>query len=190
LPIDEGDLRQIDINAPGVDPGTDFLLNPTSNVPGWFVVLANDERVISQAFALGGVTVFNTFTGEIDRRTLGNNSVVCANRGSSRTYVLFTTNGNGVLASGNRFRVVPDLVTEPFTEVGAIKNPDTGEGGPTSDDITDDLRAIQEALQQVAPENCRFANYTINIKALRSDTGVEFLAPIPICITQRNWKEF
>ena len=192
IPFSQSDLRRIDLGAAPVDPDTDFLLSPTSIEPGWFLPLEDDERVITQAFALGGVTVFSSFLPQIETSVLGGDEVVCANRGESRVYVLFTTNGNAVFDNGFRFRAVPDLVTEPFTEVGPIKNAvDSSNGGdPTADDLSDNLREVMETLKSVFPDSCRFANYTINVKALRSDTGVEFIAPVPVCITQRNWKEF
>ena len=190
LPFDQGDLVQVGVGDDPLDPSTDLLIDAPSTLDGWFLPLQDDERVITPAFALGGVTAFSTFRPAIDRRTLVGNEVVCANRGESRVFVLFTTNANPVLGNGDRFRVVPDLVTEPFTEVGAIKNQVDGSGEPTADDVTEDLQRITEALKGMFPEDCRFANYTINIKALRSDTGIEFIAPVPVCIVQRNWKEF
>ncbi len=191
LPFSEADLRDV-AASPASNPDADFLLDSGNNrLDGWFLPLEDDERVITQAFALGGVTSFSTFQPFIDRRTVGGNEVVCANRGRSRVFVVFTTNAEPVFASGDRFRVVPDLVTEPFTEAGAISNDTSGAGdGPTADDVDDDLQAVIESLKRMYPDDCRFANYTINIKALRSDTGVEFIAPVPVCITQRNWKEF
>jgi len=192
IPFDQDDLRRIDLGTAPVAAETDFLLSPTSSVPGWFLPLEDDERVITQAFALGGVTVFSSFLPQVETSTLGGSEVVCANRGESRVYVLFTANGNAVFDTGLRFRSVPDLVTEPFTEVGQIKNPvDSGDGSdPTADDLSEGLQEVMETLKTAFPDSCRFANYTINIKALRSDTGVEFIAPVPVCITQRNWKEF
>lgn len=189
IPFDQDDLRQITLGAAAVDPDTDFLLSPTSAQPGWYLPLEDDERVITQAFALGGVTVFSSFVPQLDTSVLAGNEVVCANRGTSRVYVLFTTNANPVFDTGFRFRTVPDLVTEPFTEVGQIKNAVSGNGDPTADDLTDNLRDVMESLKRAFPDSCRFANFTINVKALRSDTGVEFIAPVPVCITQRNWKE-
>jgi hypothetical protein len=190
IPFDQGDLRRIDLGAALTTPETDFLLAPDSNVPGWFLPLENDERVITQAFALGGVTVFSSFVPQIETSTLAGNEVVCANRGESRVYVLFTTNANAVFDTGFRFRGVPDLVTEPFTEVGQIKNAvSSGNNDPTADDLSQNLREVMETLKTAFPASCRFANFTINVKALRSDTGVEFIAPVPVCITQRNWKE-
>jgi len=190
IPFDQDDLRRINLGAAAVDPETDFLLSPTSAQPGWFLPLEDDERVITQAFALGGVTVFSSFIPILETSTLGGNEVVCANRGVSRVYVLFTSNANAVFDTGFRFRTVPDLVTEPFTEVGQIKSSVNGNGsGQTADDLSDNLREVMESLKQAYPDSCRFANFTINIKSLRSDTGVEFIAPVPVCITQRNWRE-
>ena len=48
-----------------------------------------------------------------------------------------------------------------------------------------------EILKSLFPENCKFvANYRMDIKTVRSDTGVEHIAPVPICIIESNWKEF
>jgi hypothetical protein len=47
-----------------------------------------------------------------------------------------------------------------------------------------------ETLKGLFPDNCRFGNFTLNLKTVRSDTGVVFIAPIPVCIIEKNWKEF
>ena len=45
-------------------------------------------------------------------------------------------------------------------------------------------------MKKLFPSNCRFANHTINIKAVRDDTGIEFLATVPVCTVETNWKDF
>ena len=207
LPLSQDNLRRVELGDGSLDTETDLLLLPGTAVPpggnaprqpavprsdvsGWFLELEDDERVITQAFSLGGVTVFSTFIPTLETATLLGEDVVCANRGSSRVYVLFTNNANAVFENDIRFRVVPDLVTEPFSEVGQIKNPPPTGDDPTADDLSGNLEEVMESLKTAFPDSCRFANFTINIKALRSDTGVEFIAPVPVCITQRNWKEF
>jgi len=47
-----------------------------------------------------------------------------------------------------------------------------------------------EELKTLFPNECRFANYRIDIKTIASDTGVVFIAPVPVCLMERNWKEF
>ena len=46
-----------------------------------------------------------------------------------------------------------------------------------------------EEIKKLLPNDCRFANYTINIKAVRDDTGIQFLAAIPVCTQETNWKD-
>jgi len=52
------------------------------------------------------------------------------------------------------------------------------------------LSNVMNTLKQLFPRNCRFGNYRIDIKAISGDTGVIFIAPVPICIVEKNWKEF
>ena len=49
---------------------------------------------------------------------------------------------------------------------------------------------IKEELKRLLPPYCKFANYTMEIQTIRSTTGVDCVAPIPICIAPRSWKEF
>ena len=51
--------------------------------------------------------------------------------------------------------------------------------------------AIAEVLKErVYPPNCKFGNYRFNLSTMRADTGVECVAQIPVCIIEKNWKEF
>ena len=75
-------------------------------------------------------------------------------------------------------------------ESGQTKNPDSGGTEPTADEIPDDLKSVMEEIRSLFPQDCRFANYTINIKAVRDDTGLQFLAAVPVCIVETNWKDF
>jgi hypothetical protein len=45
-------------------------------------------------------------------------------------------------------------------------------------------------LKTLFPRNCKFANYRIDIKTIAADTGVYLIAPVPICIIEKNWKEY
>ena len=75
-------------------------------------------------------------------------------------------------------------------EQAQTKNPDDPDGGDTADDLTADHLAIMDELKKLFPSNCKFANYRLDIKTLSSDTGIHLIAPIPICIVEKNWKEF
>ena len=58
------------------------------------------------------------------------------------------------------------------------------------EDVPDDQVAMLDEIRKLFPKNCRFANYTINIKAVRDDTGIQFLAAVPVCSVENNWKSF
>lgn len=47
-----------------------------------------------------------------------------------------------------------------------------------------------ESLKALFPKNCKFANYRIDVKTVAADTTIQFIAPIPVCIVDKNWKEF
>jgi len=175
--------------------GADFLINNTnpSFKNGWYIELATAERVVAKPFSLSGVTTFSSYQPTTILAGSGS-SAVCGNTGTSRLFVVDTTSGNKINPNvTKRYVAVSDLVTSPFTELGQTKNglPSGSTGaGTDSGALTADQQAIMANLQKLFPTNCRFANYTINIRAVRSDTGLEFLAPVPVCIIEKNWKEF
>ena len=212
VPIDEGDLTRIDVATAPVEQGGNFL----QTTGGWYLVLAPDERVITEAFALSGLTVFSAYEPKIyvgentadpdstdpetDRvcgdqtEKVGDNSV-CSLRGNSNIYVVNTTNGDGLLYddSNNRVRtkVVADFVTNPFTEPGQTKQSgNANDTGPTADDLTDNLKSVMESLKALFPAQCKFANYRIDVKTIAADTSLQFIAPVPVCIIEHNWKEY
>lgn len=191
------ELNYVGISAElSVDPnqaeGTNFLASPPPGKDaGYFLRLGVKERVITRAFALAGVTVFSSYVPE--DRPEGN---LCAQGGESHLFVVLTTNGNSVLTVGtparaSRYRVVQDLVTSPYVEQSVTKNRPAGGGtpSPTSNPCTG-MENVTRTLQGLLPANCRFANYTTNLMTIRSDTGIECIAPVPICIVEKNWKEF
>ena len=97
-----------------------------------------------------------------------------------------------LVSGGDRTRWfdIADFVTEPYVEQSATKNPERPGGGDTADDLDADQLAIMEELKTLFPSNCKFANYRLDIKTLSSDTGIHLIAPVPICIVEKNWKEF
>jgi hypothetical protein len=74
-------------------------------------------------------------------------------------------------------------------ERGATGN-QPGGGGQNADQLSASLQLVREELKKLFPANCRFGNYTQNIKSLRQDTRIQFIAPVPICIEATNFKEF
>ncbi|MEM7480608.1 MAG: PilC/PilY family type IV pilus protein [Acidobacteriota bacterium] len=187
LPLDSSDLRSIDPEGSPFTGDPDFLTAPGTFDPGWYMELLSREKVIASPFALSGLLVFLTFQPE---EIIDGGSRTCANRGQGRSFAVLTTNGNPV-AGSSRYAVIDDLPTGAYTELGITKNPDpSAQAGEIEEAIPESLESVMAGLQKLMPENCNFANYTVNVKTRRADTGVEFIAPVPVCIVQKNWKEY
>lgn len=180
---------------------------------GWSLVLGEDERVITDGFSLSGLTIFSSFTprvvdeggnvvnvgcGDDGAQGGGGNEVgdvTCAKQGFSHIFVVNTTNANGLLFSGDtavRYKEVSTFVTNPFAEPGQTKNEadDEPDSGPNADELTDDLIKVMDSLKALFPSQCKFANYRVDVKTIAADTSLQFIAPVPVCIIERNWKEF
>ena len=179
---------------------------------GWSLVLGEDERVITDAFSLSGLTIFSSFTPRVVDED-GNvvnvgcvggaqgggddvGDVTCAKQGFSHIFVVNTTNANGLLVSGEdavRYKEVSTFVTNPFAEPGQTKNSgegDDGDDGSNADELTPDLIEVMNSLKKLFPSQCKFANYRVDVKTIAADTSLQFIAPVPVCIIERNWKEF
>ena len=186
LPFDADDLTRIGVgDAPR---GGDLLLGGQQPA-GWYIDLAAGERIVTKAFALSGVTIFSSFQPQTIFGGAGS-STVCGSGGKSRIWVVKTTNADPIFESRERFRVVDDFVTSPFTEPGSTKNRGAEDEGEDDSGLSEHLEKVMRELQKLFPRNCKFSNTTINIKAVRSDTGIEFIAPVPVCVVEKNWKEF
>lgn len=209
LPLKESNFTSIAVTDPNTT--TDILESGPVGQRGWFLTLSIvtdsssgipvsfTERVATATFSLSGVNVFNTFQPNIcfniDPKTLkcqnGSNGT-CSKGGTTRIFVTFTTNANTVLtdASNNPIRYYnePTLIPDIFAEPALTKNPASGSsiGSP----LTAAQLGVMKTLKSLFPQNCRFGNARIDIKAVSSDTGIIMIAPIPVCTVQKNWKEF
>ena len=188
LPKRESDIQPVQPNEPCAD--IDYLRQSPF---GWYIELLEEERTLNRAFSLAGVTVISTYQPE---QTIGLGGGVCVRTGDSRTFVVNTTNACGLLPTDDpdkldRYFVIEGgFLSSPFVETGQTKNPGGDSEGPTADDIPDDLVSVMNEIRKLFPDDCKFANYTINIKAVRDDTGIQFLAAIPICAVETNWRDF
>ena len=182
-----------------VSATSDFVVNPPSGKnKGWFLTLTANERVITQTFGLAGVVIFSSFQPQ---DTVENG--VCALGGSSHIFVVYANNGNSVMTVGGtatRFRVVPKFVTNPYVEQGATNNAPgsggsgggsgSGSGGSSNSEQLDATQEqILQQLKKFFPKGTKFGNYWISVSGLRSDTGYERYATVPVGIIERNWKE-
>lgn len=216
-PLTEASLRRIVVGVDSVQQEGDFL----ATFGGWYLVMPENQRVITETFALSGLTVFSAYepliyvgedvsdgddTGDGtpedptervcgDKTEAVGENQVCSLRGNSHIYVVNTTNGNGLLyddaGTQVRTKVVADFVTNPFTEPGQTKRgSDNSADGSTADDLTPDLKQVMESLKSLFPPQCRFANYRVDVKTIAADTSLQFIAPVPVCIIEHNWKEY
>ena len=184
LPLDPADLQSVDPESTVLSTAN-FLTTPQGNLqPGWWMELQTEERVIAAPFALSGLLVFLTFQPD---EVIGGGGRTCANAGLGRSFTVFSTSGSTIINNRQAYTIIPDLPTSPYTEVGVTKNPNPSEG-ESEEGLPPELEPVLNALKTLFPKECRFGNYTINVKTRRADTGIEFIAPVPICIVQKNWK--
>lgn len=204
-PITESDLVLIDATTGG-EQSADLLVTRSAGQKGFILTLEPDERVITEAFALSGVTIFSSFQPETPLTDENGDPIseeggcsstfqsdtdnFCSRGGTSRIFVVNTTNGNGFLFDteglGTRYTEVPDFVTSPYSEQGQTKNPEGGQ----ADSLTVDQLKVLETLKSLFPDNCKFAHFRIDIRTVAADTSVQHIASVPVCMIEKNWKEF
>lgn len=195
LPYDDADYQEVPVDSASAPDGTSYLLREPGDPlkRGWYISMPENERVITQSFGLSGVVVFSSFVPDETSP-----DEPCARGGVSHIFVVYADNGNAVMTGtpggggpgGNddpRHRTTTGLVTNPFVEQGQTKNPPTG--GANSEILDPIQEGIMEAVKKFYPKNTKFANYWISVSGIRSDTGYERYATIPVGIVEWNWKE-
>jgi hypothetical protein len=195
-------------NLTPIDPDLTGTINTNLlDTGGWVMRLSPKERVITDAFALSGVMVFSSFVPRTEDAD-GNETVigcdapnkveltVCSKQGLSHVFVVNATNANGLLFGEDsddpvRYNVAPTFVTNPFAEPGQSKQARTSsDDDRTADDLSVNMQKVMETLKELFPPQCKFANYRVDIKTVAADTSLQFIAPVPVCLIERNWKEF
>lgn len=190
----EDDLEPIDSSLSSTTIN-DYLTDSTRTTRGWFMVLDEDERLITNPFAISGVLLFTVFKPDRPKGDAGPGAL-CPRTGNSRIFGVLATNGNGLLyeEDGTRIRSfsIKDFVTDPYVEQSGTKNRGStpGAGGSTADDLEQYHVKIMDELKKLFPKTCKFANHRLDVKTLSSDTGIHLIAPVPVCIIDKNWKEF
>src|SRR5882724_7230509 len=174
-----------------VSSASDFVVTPPGGKNhGWVMTLQSQERVINQAFGLGGIILFSTYVPDPLQPDPATHQ--CAFLGDSHNFVVFANNANPIATVNNvltRYTVVTNkFVTNPFIEQGATKN------APASNTNSEQLDAVQQGilaqLKKLCPKGSKFGNYWISVSGVRSDTGYVRYGTIPICIGIKNWKEY
>jgi Tfp pilus tip-associated adhesin PilY1 len=189
-PMTEANFTRVTVTAPATG-GT--LEARSLGQRGWYLVLDPNERVINDAFALSGVTFFSTFKPAVNVTTT-KEGPQCAKTGVSRIFIVSTLNADpfvqppsGVTAPPTRQFEVANFVTNPFAEQGQTKNASTGVA-----EICDDptKMAIMESMKSLFPPTCKFSNYRVDIKTISADTSLVCIAPVPVCLIEKSWKEY
>ena len=215
LPLTEDNFQLIDLAA--FDPDTpNLLVSRPLGQKGWYLALEEQERVSAQAFNLLGVTFFSSFVADVatssGETTCDNADIraenTCSKSGFSKVFVTSTVNARPFVSDPDTmdpfFKIAGAFVSEPFTEIGYSSDGPAddgggggpggggpgGGGGPNPGDLTDEERAVMEALRDLFPENCRFTNQRIDVRLVTSDTQVRRIAAVPVCVIEKNWKEF
>ncbi|HEV8581518.1 MAG TPA: PilC/PilY family type IV pilus protein [Thermoanaerobaculia bacterium] len=189
--LDETRFQRIEVTTASTT--SKYLFDNAAGNRGWFLVLAADERLITDPFALSGVTYFSTYQPDIIV-TGTTRDPLCSKTGTSRLFVVSTVNANPYLTDANgalvRNRVVNDFVTNPFTEDRSLNTASSGSSTPPKE-ICDEptMNQLRESLKTIFPTNCRFGNQTIDIKTISSKTALICIAPVPVCTIEKNWKE-
>jgi Tfp pilus tip-associated adhesin PilY1 len=179
-----------------------YLFGSTPGSRGWFMELGTSERLITDPFALSGVTFFSTFI-PITTVTGDSKNPQCSRDGTSNVYIVSSVNANPYLtdvggAPARSFKIT-GFVTNPFTESGQTKNVSSsgsgsgsgsGTAGATTEicDTPTQLK-LKETLKTLFPVNCKFSNQTVDIKTISSDTRLFCIAPVPVCTIDKNWRE-
>lgn len=189
LPKDESKFHPIPIGSGPNAATADFIASPTTpEQAGWFLKLALDERLITQTFALSGVLIFSSFQPTID--FLPGPPVTCKRGGESHIFVVNFSNANPLVSGRSRFTVVPKFVTNPYVEINATKNPPPDSTAHHSESVDKVDKAFLNAMKRTMPRDCKFGNFWFSVSGIRSDTGYERYASIPICFSEKNFKEY
>jgi hypothetical protein len=185
-PLVAGDLTNIPLTADplGID---NSLLDPRT---GWWFELPEDERLVAEPFALSGILFFSTFE-PAPEPNVGEDSI-CRESGTSQLFATLITNGDGLLFNESdervRFFEAEDLVSSAFTSQSQTKNPPPEGGIP---DMPGNLAKVMEELKQLFPDNCKFPpGYRVDVSTRTTDTGIVWIAPVPLCVIEKNFKDF
>jgi hypothetical protein len=193
----------------GTNSAANFLLSPPSGKqPGYFFDLpgdgiANDpnERVIAEPFVLAGALIFASYVPKQLTSVAGNNAV-CADTGDTHGFLLNVNNGDPILlpaqatglitsASGRYFILSKDLglnisTSESTPIIVTKQNPNP----PAELPLSTAVQTVLSYIMKHMPPNCRFTNKRININVTDTFNNTFNVGAVPVCIIEKNWKEF
>jgi hypothetical protein len=186
MPLDESDLTVIPFDS-ALEQTEDLLVNPPAGYEaGWAISLTANEKVITKALAFAGILTFSSFSPDASQTDQ------CGGTGAGKIFVVNSTNANplhSLSGDATRFFDVSDVVTNPYVEPGGMPGDDDDDDDDSGNPCAGQL-AMTQRLMQLFPSGCKFSNRTENIMTQRADTGVQCIAPVPICVDPKNWKEY
>jgi hypothetical protein len=186
LPLTESDLTVIPFDT-ALERSEDLLVNPPAGFEaGWVLTLTPNEKVVTKSLAFAGLLTFSSFNPDVAATDQ------CGGTGSGKIFVINTTNANpihGLQGNTDRYFDVSNIVTSPYVEPGGMPGDDDDDDDDGGNPCAGQL-AMTQRLMQLFPSSCNFANRTENIMTQRADTGIQCIAPVPVCIDTKNWKDF
>jgi hypothetical protein len=215
LPLTTAKLTSVSPSATyTVPPTTNYLdTAPSGFDAGWYFNLAAGERVLTEPFALGGLLVFNTYVPIIATGGTGSTKT-CQDSGTSYLYTVNITNGSGLVettsGSGSSTTITYSTnVSEPqnlylnisVSDAVPVIPSSNGSGGGSSsgsgsvgsascDPTSAAFQAEMSQLMKLMPTSCRFSNKTVNVNISGTFGQSTCAAGVPVCIVEKNWKEF
>ena len=193
-----------------LNPAANFLLHPVGSfLPGYFFDLpgdgvANDpnERVLGEAFALSGLLIFATYVPK--PIVLGSTNAVCADTGDTHGFLLNINNGDAIstqvgtegtgtpTGTSNRYFVLTkdlglNVTTAESTPIIVTK---TNPSPPAEPPLSLAVKDVMAQIIKMMPQSCRFTNKRININVTDTFNTTFNVGAVPVCIIEKNWKEF
>jgi Tfp pilus tip-associated adhesin PilY1 len=197
LPYDEADLLPIRLTDASA-LGANYLEDRVAGQRGWYLVLdaSRNERLVTPPLTLSGLLFFSTYSPFLESTPDPTEPklTVCEKRGDSRSYSVFAFNGSGAGfdAQGRwaRYKDIDDVfVSEPFVEQFQTGNTGTGSSASPLPGNFDFDGLMDELKTQLFSPRCHFnPAYRFDIRTVRSDTGVEYLGSVPLCLLPSNWR--
>jgi Tfp pilus tip-associated adhesin PilY1 len=206
-----------DVTTTTASTGSNYLVTPPSGLqPGWFLKLGTEERMITKPFTLSGLSIFTSYDPTVTisgtacaKSGTSNIFTVFTATGNGVCHASTCINEPPVNQGPNTPPGTPlardptdtarsvskaDFVTNPFVETSATKNPPCSASQdpncvPATAPICANLSSVTTALMALFPSNCQFASFTQDIKTIESDNGIVCIAPVPVCVVRKNWKE-
>ncbi|HEV3073374.1 MAG TPA: hypothetical protein VHB47_03055, partial [Thermoanaerobaculia bacterium] len=155
-----------------------------------------------EAFALSGLLIFGTYVPK--PIVVGSNNAVCADTGDTHVFLLNINNGDAISSqvgaegtgtptgTSNRYLVLSkdlglNISTSESTPIIVTK------GGPPPPPEAPLSAAVKDVMAQIIkmmPSNCRFSNKRIPVSVFDTHNTQYNVGAVPVCIIEKNWKEF